>query len=136
MIERIAQAFIAQVRHVEDDPEPLHFAKQLATESPEIACRVRAVRIAAKSVMRRSDRAEPLCVCPFEMCGRQDGVRAFEAQDVSDRGSRFASAFGAARLRRDNLRLTSKRRLAAGFLPGGDMSIQPFAIANLHHLAA
>ena len=85
MIERIAQAFVAEVRHVKDDPEPLHLLDQFSSLCAEIASRVRAVGVSPRPVVGRADRAESLRVRTLEMLRRQDRVSAFETQDVADR---------------------------------------------------
>ena len=60
VVERVAEAVVAQVRGVEDDAEPLHLAQQLAAARAEIAGRVGAVGVDAGPVVRRArPRAAP-----------------------------------------------------------------------------
>ena len=58
VIERVAEAVVAEMGHVEDDAEPLHLAQQLVAARAEAAARVRALRVDARPVVRRTDRAQ------------------------------------------------------------------------------
>src|SRR4029079_10044374 len=90
--------------------EPLHLFEQLASLCAEITGGVGAVCVSSRAVVCGSYSTQALRIRALEMFRRDDRVSAFEAQDVPDR----ESAFAAARLRRDNLRLICKRRLAVG----------------------
>ena len=59
MIEGVAQAVVAEMRDVQNDPQPLHFAQQFAAGRPELAGRVGALRVHAWAVMRGSDGTQP-----------------------------------------------------------------------------
>ena len=96
-IERLAKALVAQMGHVEDDAEPLHLAQQLAAACGKTAARVRALRVDARPVVRRTHRAQALLVRALEVRERHDRVGPFEAQDVPDRQAVSARALPARR---------------------------------------
>src|SRR5262245_57728688 len=85
MIECLEEAFVRQMRRVEDDVQPLHLVEQLAPPWPQTSTRVRAHCVAAGSVMRRTNGAQPLRVRPLDVRQRENRVRSFKAQDVADR---------------------------------------------------
>src|SRR3954463_1895963 len=115
MVQRVPQALVAEVSDVENDPEPLDLLQQLSSFWPEITIRVGAVRVPSGAVVGWPHSAEPLPICVLQVRGCENRVGAFEAQDVSDRGWRLASAFAAGRFGRDNFPLSCKRRLAGGW---------------------
>ena len=51
MIERVAEALVAEVRRVEDHAEPIHLAQELAAARAEVALRVGALRVDARAVV-------------------------------------------------------------------------------------
>ena len=60
MVERVAKALVAEMRGVEDHPEPFHLAHQLAAARAEVSLRVGALRVDAGPVVAGPDRAQPL----------------------------------------------------------------------------
>ena len=98
-------------------PSRVHLPEQLAAARAEIAARVGALRVNAGAVMRRADGAEAVRVRALEMPERDDGVGAFEAEHVADRG-----------LRRRSTPWRLRRSTASACRVG--------AVPNLHHLAA
>ena len=67
VVERVAEAVVAEVRRVEDDVQPLHLAQQLVAARPHPAARIRALGVDAGAVMRRTDGAQALRVRALEM---------------------------------------------------------------------
>ena len=84
--------------------------------SPTPALRVRALRVHARSVVRRPDGAQALRVRPLQVVQRDDRVGAFEAEDVADRRVLV---------------------LVPGFrrAPVFEMVLQRGRVADVHHLA-
>src|SRR6266702_1001822 len=85
MVERFPKTVIAQMGHVENHSQPVHFGEQLPPAGSETAGGVSALRVDARPVVRGTERAKALGVRPLQMAGRENGVRAFEAEDVADR---------------------------------------------------
>ena len=58
MIQRVAHGFVAEVRDIEDDAEPLHFLQQFAAPRRERPFVVRAVAVDSRPVMHGAERDE------------------------------------------------------------------------------
>ena len=61
MVERIAHAFIAEVRDIEDDAEAFHFLQQLAAARCQRAFVIRAAAVDSGTVMHGTERDESVC---------------------------------------------------------------------------
>src|ERR1044072_746926 len=84
MIQRVAQALVAELRHIQNDAESFHLLQQLASFRAQITSGVRSICVSPRPVVRWPYGTQPLRVRALEMRGGHDRVRAFEAQDVSD----------------------------------------------------
>src|SRR5262249_38405528 len=113
MIERVAEAVVTKVRRVEDDAEPLDLLQQLASADPEVTRRARAVRVHARTVVRRPHRPQPLRVRAFEVSRSDERVRALETEDIADRPA-----------------------LGAPFRPGSEVGVERTTIRDWRQLAA
>ena len=90
-LEALPEALVAEVRHVEDDVQPLHLAEQRPAVLSNPAAGVGPLRVDTRPVVRRPDGAQPLRVRPLQVVRREDGIRALEAQYVSDRRMRVTA---------------------------------------------
>src|SRR5688572_12397488 len=64
-IERLPKTFVAEMRHIENDAQPLHLREQFASARTETARGVRALRVNSRTIMRRPQGAESLRVGSF-----------------------------------------------------------------------
>ena len=85
MIERVAEALVAEVRGVENHAETIHLAHQLAPARAEVALGVGALRVDARAVVARPHGAQPIAVRAFEVTDGDERIGALEAEEVADR---------------------------------------------------
>src|SRR5215203_2143892 len=84
-VERLPEALVAEMRRVEDHPEPLHLAQELAAADTDSALRLRPLRVGPRSVMCRPNGAQAILDGCLEMSHRDDRIRTFEAEEVPHR---------------------------------------------------
>ena len=66
-VERVPEAFVAEVRDVENDAEPLHLLEQIVAGRRQRPFGVGAVRVAAGAVVRRAERPQAVCVAALQV---------------------------------------------------------------------
>ena len=84
-IHRLVKRLVAQMRHVENNAEPLHLAQQVRPRRAKAAALVGAGRVGARAVMGRAKRAQAALVRAFEVLQRHHRVRSLEAQNIAHR---------------------------------------------------
>ena len=85
MIERVAEALVAEMRGIENHAEPIHLAHELAAARAEVSLRVGALCVDAWPVVARAHRPQPVSIGAFQVTDGHERVGAFEAEDVADR---------------------------------------------------
>ena len=83
-VERFAEARVAEVRGVEDDLQPIHFRQKFASARADAAFGVGTEGVGAGAVVGGAKGAQSIGVAAFEVLESDDGIRAFEAEDVAD----------------------------------------------------
>ncbi len=74
VIQRVAEAVVAQVGRVEDDAETLHLAQQLVSARAHHAGRIRPLGVDPGPVVGGTDGAEPLGIRALDVPRRHDGI--------------------------------------------------------------
>lgn len=82
--EGVPEAFVAEVGDVEDDVEVFHLFEEFDAAGREVAFVVGAVAVDAGAIVDGTEGDEAIGAGLFEVFGGEDGVGAFEREEVAD----------------------------------------------------
>src|SRR4051794_26488152 len=84
-IKRFPKAHIAQMRDIQNNPQPTHLREQFSASCSEAPRSIGALGVRTRAVMRRADGAQTLCISGFEVMKSDQGIGSLQTENISNR---------------------------------------------------